>query len=161
MISSTCFGYSDLEVSKFCFKVPARRNGDCASPNKGSMNLKVSTCNESLSLIQWNRSASRSASQICTSKKACLMSPPKAAGLRQFQTSTLQSKLCRGGPVSKESFNEGYSVLLLLKLFCTADNILFSLESNRSLSPQYLLSVGSGLVCQTHLGDWLASAMSS
>ena len=91
MISSTCFGYSDLEVSKFCFKVPARRNGDCTSPNQGGMNLKVSTCNESLSLIQWNRSASQSASQICTSKKACLMSPPKATGLRASFVEVAQS----------------------------------------------------------------------
>ena len=154
MISSTCFGYSDLEVSKFCFKVPARRNGDCTSPNKGGMNLKVSTCNESLSLIQWNRSASQSASQICTSKKACLMSPPKATGLRASFVEVAQSLRNRSmkGTLCCFSYN---------LLFCTADNIFFSLESNRSLSPQYLLSVGSGLVCHTHLVYWVAYAISS
>ena len=41
MISSTCFGYSVLKVSKCCFKAPARRNGDCTSPNKAFVDLKA------------------------------------------------------------------------------------------------------------------------
>ena len=52
MISSTCFGYSVLKVSKCCFKVPARRNGDCKSPSKALVNLNVSVCDEYLSFIQ-------------------------------------------------------------------------------------------------------------
>ena len=93
MISSTCFGYSVLQVCKCCCKVPLRGNADCRSPNEVRLNLKVSTCEESLALIQWNRKVSRSASLSGTCKKACLiMSSHKATGLRRFLTITLQSK---------------------------------------------------------------------
>ena len=89
------------------------------------------------------------------------MSPHKATGLRQFQTITLQSKFFRGGPVSKQSFIEGLrwfalanaSKTIRILVLCAAslmtaflgENVLFPLESHRSLSPQYLVLVGSGL----------------
>jgi len=113
MISSTCFGYSILKVSKCCFNVPARRNGDCKSPSKALVNLNVSTCDEYLSFIQWNRSAPRSASRIRTWKKACLMPPHQATCLRRFRTSTFQSTFWRDSPVFKQSFSEGLPSLAL------------------------------------------------
>ena len=162
MISSTCFEYSFVKASKSCFKVPVRRNCDCTSPNKAYVNLKVSTCDESLPLIQWNFNVSRSASLIRTWEKACLiMSPHKATGSRRFRTSTLQrkwnfievaqslsnhsSKGHLGLPflLHQRQYVWLYSVTLLLWLLCVGDNVLAPLESHRSLYPQYLLSVGS------------------
>ena len=70
-------------------------------------------------------------------------------------------QIFRGGPVSKQSLIEGLrwfalanaSKTIRILVLCAAslmtaflgDNILFPLESHRSLSPQYLVSVGSGL----------------
>ena len=42
-----------------------------------------------------------------TCSKACFMSPHSATGKILFLTSTLQSRFCNVGPVSKHSFNEG------------------------------------------------------
>ena len=89
------------------------------------------------------------------------MSPHKATGSRRFRTSTLQRKL-KFIEVAQSLSNRSskghlglpfllhqrqhalfYSVTLLLRLLFVGDNILSPLESHRSFSPQYLLSVGS------------------
>lgn len=42
-----------------------------------------------------------------TWRNACLRSPASATGFRRFLTSTSHSRFWRGGPVSKQSFNDG------------------------------------------------------
>ena len=60
-----------------------------------------------LFFIQWKCSSSLSSSLMRTCRKACFMSPHCATGKNLFLTSTLQSRFCNAGPVSKHSFNKG------------------------------------------------------
>ena len=39
------------------------------------------------------------------------MSAAKATGFRRFRTRTFHNRFCKGGPVSKHSFNDGLSSL--------------------------------------------------
>ena len=110
-ISSTSTGYLSLKFSKCNLNVPANKNGDWTNPKSARVNLNTSIVEGSLFLIQWNRKTSLSSALMRTCRKACLMSAVKAIGLRRLRTSTFHNRFCRGGPVSKHSFNDGLSSL--------------------------------------------------
>ena len=74
--------------------------------NNALVNRSVSVCFGSLSFIQLKRGASLSSFLMCTCRLVCFMSPHSATGKNMFLTSTLHSRFCNVGPVSKHLFTE-------------------------------------------------------
>ena len=93
LISCTIPVYSDSTLSRCCCITASSRKGEGGRPNTTFVNLSTSSSSVDLSLIQWNLSASRSASLTRVCRKAfaylSLVQPPlQRSWSRSGRTST-------------------------------------------------------------------------